>query len=172
MSALEAYLRAVAAAGRYQEEQHGDLFVAAWAELEAGYLEQVQAAIEPLSGWRERFRAGARETIVLAETRRTEARFMVIDAISAGETGRRRQKALGKQIAAFLDKAREELDEPEAIPPATAHWIVSIFFDRIYRRCASEGGVDLRLQLPELQFLGIAAFYGTQAGLAEFVEEE
>jgi hypothetical protein len=172
VSAFESYLRAVAGGEGYREEEHGDLFAAAWAELEAAYLERLRVAIKPWSGWQERFRAGAHETAALVETCRAEARFMVIEAISVGEPGRRRQKALGKRIAAFLDLAREELEEPEAIPPATAQWIASIFFDRIYRRCASESGDDLRLQLPELQFLGIAAFFGTQAGLSEFLAED
>lgn len=172
MSALESYLQAMAAAGSYREDQHGDLFAAAWAELEGAYLERILAAIEPWSGWRERFRAGVRETAILVETRRTEVRFMAIEAIAVGERGRQRQKALGKRIAAFLDTAREELEEPEAVPPATAKWIVSIFFDRIYRSCASESGTDSRLQLRELRFLAITAFFGMQAGLAEFAAED
>lgn len=171
MSALESYLQAVATEGRYREE-HDRLFTAAWAELESAYLERLRGAIEPCSGWRERFRAGARETVELVETRRAEARFMTVEAIAVGEPGRRRQKALGKRIAAFLDSAREELEEPEVVPPATAQWIVSIFFDRIYRRCASEGGIDLRLQLPELQFLATTAFFGMETGLTEFVADD
>lgn len=172
MSALEAYLQAVAAAGRFREKEHGPLFSAAWAELESAYLERLGAAVEPSSEWRERFRAGARETMDLVETFRAEARFMTVEAIAVGERGRQRQKALGKRIAAFLDSAREELEEPEAVPPATAPWIVSIFFDRIYRRCVTGSGTDLRLQLPELQFLAIAAFFGTDAALAEFVAKD
>lgn len=172
MSALDSYLQTVAAEGGYREEEHGGLFTAAWAELEAGFLARIQAAVEPWSGWQERFRAGARETAVLVETRRREARFMVIEAIAVGDRGRQRQKALGKRIAAFLDTAREELEEPDAVPPATAQWIVSIFFDRIYRRCASGSGADLRQQLPELQFLATTAFFGMGAGLAEFVAED
>jgi hypothetical protein len=71
------------------------------------------------------------------------------------------------RFAAMLDSARDELEDPGSVPAATGGWIVAIFFDRVYRRCTSAGGPDLPSQLPELMFLAISAYFGTEAGLEE-----
>jgi len=162
---LDAYLEAVAADG--YRDAHAPLFVAAWEELEAAYLTRLEAVIDIDGGWRERFRAGAAETVALVEEHPLEARFLAVEAIAVGPLGRDRQRALGARLAALLDTAREEVEDPERIPSTTASWIVGIFFDRIYRRCATGLGVDLRSQLPELTFLSNAVYFGTEVGLAE-----
>jgi len=142
-------------------------FNAAWEGLEADFLARVEAAYRHEQDWRDRFRAGALETFRLAETYPVPARFLAVAALSAGELGRARQRALGMRIAALIDTARDQIDEPDGPPAITSRWITSMFFDRIYRRLASPGGPDLISQLPELMFLAVSAYYGTEAGLAE-----
>jgi len=144
-----------------------ECFSAAWDELEGAYLRQVEAVYELEEDWRDKFRAGALETARLAEAHPRPARFLAVAALSAGELGRARQRALGSRIAALIDTAREQIPEPDGVSAMTSRWIVSIFFDRIYRRFASPGGPDLISQLPELMFLAISSYFGTEAGLAE-----
>jgi AcrR family transcriptional regulator len=144
-----------------------ECFAAAWEELEGAYLERAASAYELEEDWRDKFRAGALETVRLAEAHPRPARFLAVAALSAGELGRAHQRALGSRIAALIDTAREQIPDSDAIPAITSRWIVSIFFDRIYRRFASPGGPDLVSQLPELMFLAISSYFGTEAGLAE-----
>lgn len=144
-----------------------ECFVAAWDTLEGAYLAQVRTAYEQETNWRDKFRAGALETVQLAEANPRPTRFLTVAALTARELGPARQRALGSYIATLIDTAREEIAEPEAVPAATSRWIVSIFFDRIYRRFTSPGGPDLVSQLPELMFLAVSSYFGTEAGLAE-----
>jgi AcrR family transcriptional regulator len=142
-------------------------FEAQWDRLEAEYLRRLAEACEGLSDWRERFRAAAATTVRLAEENPLQARFMTVEALALGEPARRRQQALAARLAACIDGAREQLENPEAVPPATAPWVVSVFFDRIYRRFVSDPGPDLVSQLPELMFIAVSSYFGTEAGLEE-----
>lgn len=144
-------------------------FLARWERFEAAYFERMFAVTEPFGEWRDRFRAAATETARLVEAHPAEARFLVVDALAAGEPGRERQRSFAYRIAEQLDTAREELSDPESVPEATSSWIVAIFFDRVYRRCAVPEGPDLPSQLPELLFLAISAYFGTGAGLEELI---
>jgi hypothetical protein len=151
--------------GRRSEEiEH---FAAEWDRLEADYLGRLAQACEGLSGWRERFRAAARMTVQLVEENPQQARFMTVEALTMGEPGRRRQQALGARLAACVVGAREQLENPAGVPPATAPWVVGVFFDRIYRRFVSDPGPDLASQLPELMFIAVSCYFGTEAGLEE-----
>jgi hypothetical protein len=161
------YLRELAAHGF--DPADAPRFIAAWERLEAAYFERVAAVAEPSGEWRERFRAAATETARLVEAHPVEARFLAVDALAAGELGRRRQRMFADRIAELLDSARDELPDPDLVPGVTASWIVAIFFDRVYRRCTNPNGPDLPSQLPELMFLAISAFFGTDAGLDELV---
>jgi len=165
VSALRTYLEEVREGG--YEDKHEPLFVAAWEHLEAAYLDRIFAAIATDGEWRDRFRAGARETVLLVEAHRPEARFLTAEALLVGPVGRARQRALGDRLIALVDSAREELEEPDLIPRITAGWIVGVFFDRIYRRCINDSEPELTRQLPELMFLGVSAYLGTRAGMEE-----
>ncbi len=144
-----------------------ECFLAAWDGLERDYLARLEASYEGFEDWRERFRAATAETVRLAEAHPIWARFLTVAALGAGEVGRERQRALGDKLAALLDSAREQIDDPGAVPEVTARWILGIFFDRLYRRFASPQGPDLVSQLPELRFLAVSSYFGTEAGLAE-----
>ena len=144
-----------------------ECFTSAWQDLEDAYLARVESAYGQEQDWRDRFRIGALETFRLAEAHPAPARFLAVAALSAGELGRARQRALGSRIATLIDTAHDDLEQPQAVPAITSRWIVSIFFDRIYRRFASPSGPDLISQLPELMFLSVSALFGTEAGLAE-----
>ncbi|HUC00191.1 MAG TPA: TetR/AcrR family transcriptional regulator [Solirubrobacterales bacterium] len=145
-----------------------ECFEVAWDGLEAAYLERLAAAYEGFDDWRERFRAASAATVRLAEAHPDWARFLTVASLAAGDNGRRRQRAIGRHLVALLDTAREQLDDPAAVPEVTGRWILGIFFDRFYRRFASPDGPDLVSQLPELRFLAVSCYFGTEAGLAEF----
>jgi len=167
MSGPDPYLRELAERGF--SDADAARFGAAWERLETSYFERVAAIADPLGGWRDRFRAAATETARLVEAHPVEARFLAVDALAAGELGRERQHAFASRLAALLDSAREELPDPDAVPAATSAWIAAMFFDRVYRRCATPDGPDLPSQLPELMFLAVSAYFGTEAGLQELI---
>jgi hypothetical protein len=144
-------------------------FLALWDRLEAAYLERLAAVSAPFSEWRDRLRAAANETARLVEAHPAEARFLAVDSLAGGELGQERQRRLGARLVALLDAARTELADPGSIPEATGPWIVAIFFDRVWRRCTSPDGPDLPSQMPELMFLAISAYFGTEAGFEELV---
>lgn len=151
------------------EEADAPRFLALWDRLEAEFLDRVMAAAAPFDEWRGRFRAAATETARLVEEFPEEARFLAVDTMATGELGRERQRALGSRLAELLDSARAELPEPDRVPDVTASWILAMFFDRIYRRCAASGGPDLPSQIPELLFLAVSAYFGTKKGLEELI---
>lgn len=159
------YLEVIARDGFLPRD--ADRFAEAWDGLEAAFLERLFKAMSPFGGWRQRFRAGAMETALLVEAHRREARFLAVDALAADELGRERRARLGRRLTRLVDGAREELDDSAVVPEATAGWVLGIFFDRIYRRCATGAEPDLPTQVPELLFLAVSAYYGTRAGLEE-----
>lgn len=164
MKELDAYLEAVAGGGDGDAAPH---FIAAWERLESAYLKRLTTAIRGIEDWRDRFRAGAMMTVELVERYPHETAFLVVDALAAGSLGRTYQQRIGSRLRELIDTAREELDDPDSVPPATAAWIVGVFFDKIYRRCTGASTLDLRTQLPELLFLGVSAYFGTDAGMEE-----
>lgn len=163
----EPYLRELAERG-YRDED-APRFIAVWDRLEAAYFARMLAVTEPFDDWRDKFRAAATETARLVEAHPAEARFFAVDSLAAGILGRKRHCALATRLAEQVDAVRGELEDPATIPTATAGWIVAIFFDRVYRRCLRRRGPDLPSQLPELMFLAISAYFGTEAGLEELV---
>jgi hypothetical protein len=167
MSETLAYIAELAEHG--YREHDARRFIAAWERLETAYLDRLSEVCAAASEWRECFRAAAMETARLVEEYRPQTRFLVVDAMSAGPLGRERQRALSRRLGQKLDAARAELLHPEAIPSSTAPWVVAMFFDRIYRRCTIEDAPDLSSQLPELLFLAISAYFGTEAGLRELL---
>lgn len=167
MKELDAYFAAIE--GRGYSEAAAPAFLAAWEALEAAFFGRLEAETADLADWRERFRVGATVTVELVETHRREAYFFAVEALAAGMLGAVRQRTMSARLTALVDSAREELEDPGSVPPATAGWIVGIFFARIYGRCTGAGGPDLRTQLPELLFLGISAYFGTEAGLGELI---
>jgi len=165
MTGLDAYRQAVAKGG--DGERVNRLFAAAWEQLENDYFERLAATTCEAGGWRERFRAGATLTVGLVEQHPRETSFLVVDALGAGTVGRIHRLRFSTRLADMIDTAREDLDDPDSVPPTTAAWIVGVFFDKIYRRCTNGSGADLRLHLPELLFLGVSAYFGTEAGMEE-----
>jgi len=162
-----AYIAELAERG-YREDD-APRFIAVWERLEAAYFDRLSEVCAAASEWRECFRAAAGETARLVEEHRLQTQFLAVHALRAGSLGQERQRAFSHRLSQKLDAARAELLQPEAVPPSTAPWVVAMFFDRIYRRCTIEDGPDLPSQLPELLFLGISAYFGTEAGLRELV---
>jgi AcrR family transcriptional regulator len=144
-----------------------ECFFAAWDWLEGRYMSRLALAYSGLEDWRQGFRAAATETIRLIEDNPKQARFLVVEALSAGEQGRRRQQALAVRLADLLDRARAPLEEPAAPPAATAAWVIGIFFDRAYRCLSTGHQAELASQLPQLMFLAVSSYLGADAGLAE-----
>lgn len=167
MSDALAYIDELAEHG--YREQDAPRFIAAWERLETAYFDRLSEVCAAASEWRECFRAAAGETARLVEEYQPQTRFLVVDALRAGSLGRERQRALNRRLGQKIDAARTELLHPESIPSSTAPWVVAMFFDRIYRRCTVEDAPDLPSQVPELLFLGISAYFGTEAGLRELL---
>jgi len=169
MSGPEAYLAEFAERGFREGDE--PRFRETWEFLERAYFARLALATESMGGWRDRFHAAAQETARLVEAFPRAARFLIVDAIAAGQVGSECRGLLVSRLVASIDTARRELAEPDAVPEVTAGWIVAIFFDRIYRRLTSDSGPDLPSQLPELMFLAISAYFGTEAGLEELIRE-
>lgn len=168
MSEHDGYLRRLHEHGYHASDAPS--FAAAWDELEVLYLERLGEVCDD-GEWRGRMRAGAGETLRLVEARPVEARFLVVDSLLAGEAGRHRQRELRSRLAVLIDSARNELEAPDRVPPAAAPWIVSTFFDRIYRYLTGRSQAPPRTQLPELMFLATSAYFGTEDGLAELLRK-
>lgn len=169
MTEAESYLRELA--GRGYRQGDGARFEATWKRLETDYFARLALVIEPFSDWRDRFRAAATETALLVEAFPREARFLAVDALAAGEAARECRRRLATRLVELLETVRSDLPDPDAVPASTGAWIVAIFFDRVYRRCTQAEGPDLPSQLPELMFLAVSAYFGTEAGLEELVRQ-
>lgn len=167
MSGSDPYLAELAEHGFREED--AARFLAVWERLEAAYFGRMYEVAAPFEEWRDRFRAAATETASLVEACPAEARFMIVDALFAGEVGRECQRTFSARIVGLIDSARAELENPGSVSETTASWIAGVFFDRIYRRCNSDREPDLPSQLPELLFLTVSAYFGTEVGLRELV---
>jgi hypothetical protein len=146
---------------------HLDRFLASWERHESCYLDRLEQVARPGACWRERFRAATVETLRLAEEERVAARVLVVEPFRFGEVGRRRQQSLSRRLAVSLDTARAELPPDAPASPLAGEWLMAVFFHRVHRRLSTGAGPDLRSQLPELLFLGVAAYFGPEVALAE-----
>jgi len=142
-------------------------FNAGWDLLEDLYVERIVAAYSPFENWRDRLRAAARETASLLEAYPKQAHFMAVDSLSVGKPGRDRQQDLAARLAAFLNEARKDLEDPGSAPPTTSSWVVGLFFDRAYRYLSTGREGLFVSDLPELMFLAVSSYFGPEEGLAE-----
>jgi AcrR family transcriptional regulator len=147
-------------------------FNAGWDLLERLYVERVVSAYQPFDGWRNRLRAAARETSRLMQEFPKQAHFMVVDALSVGRAGRDRQQDAAARLAALLDEARKDLDDPGSAPATTSGWVVGLFFDRMYRYVSTGREELFASDLPELMFLAVSSYFGPEEGLAELHHSE
>jgi hypothetical protein len=142
-------------------------FLLTWDRLEAGFLSRIRGAYAGSGDWRDRLRAAATETVRLVEAHPEQARFMVIETLAADEAGPLRQQAFLSRVGALLNDIPAQLEDPDAVAPLTSDWVVRIFFDRVYRSLSTGNPADLRPHLPQMMFLAVSAYLGTDLGRAE-----
>jgi AcrR family transcriptional regulator len=142
-------------------------FLAARDWLEEAYLRRIAVASVGLEDWRQQLRAAAAETMRLVAEHPRQARFLTIETLRIGPNGGERHQVLAVRLAELLDRVRDELENPDAIPAATAGWVIGIFYDRVYQYLSSGKEAELLGQVPQLMFLAVSPYYGTDAGLAE-----
>jgi AcrR family transcriptional regulator len=142
-------------------------FLAAWDWLEEAYLHRLAIASVGLEDWRQQLRAAATETMRLVAEHPGQARFLTIETLRIGPSGGQRHQILAVRLAEQLDQVREQLEDPAAIPAATAGWVVGIFFDRVYQYLSHGREAELLGEVPQLMFLAVSPYLGTDAGLEE-----
>src|SRR5262249_28329583 len=96
-------------------DQLTECFLDAWSQLKHRYLDRVMSAYERGGDWRERIRAGIRETVSCLAQRPGEARLLGIEVLELGDDGRRRLDGLVDELAGVVDAGR--LERPAAAAP-------------------------------------------------------
>jgi len=150
-------------------DQLTECFLEAWSQLKDGYMDRVMSAYERGENWRERIRAGIRETVSCVAERPGEARLLGIEVLELGEDGRRRLDGLIDELAGLVDAGRLERPEAATLPRSTADGIVGGAYHRLMGVLRRRNPVDLEAISAELVCFTVTPYLGVEAGLAELV---
>jgi AcrR family transcriptional regulator len=159
-----------AGVGEAEFERHfvdlEDCFCAA---VQAGtdeLLTRAGAAFAADRPWRDQMRVVAYAMCDFLREDPARARVMVVESFSACDRSRQIRENGMAALAALIDLARTELDEPEAAPANTAELIAGAIYNRIH--AAVEGGKPLtETMVRELMYTAVRPYYGVDAALAE-----
>lgn len=128
-----------------------ECFLALHDRVLADARERVAAALPPDddASWSERFRAGLRALLELAEEEPDSARAVVVEAIAAGPAGEARYAADIDEVAAILSGARG-LDQGAELPATFERATAAGLAWLLYERLATVGTIDADELLPEI----------------------
>lgn len=145
-----------------------DAFVQIYREETEMFLAVAAAACEAEDGWRDGLRAGAYAGARHLRDHPREARFCILEVLSAGEAAQLQRENMMRAPIAFLDRGRRQLDSDRYVSPAFAAAIVGAISEMLVRRLAEGGDLsDLVDLVPELMYIAVRPYVDGDEALKE-----
>ncbi len=139
-----------------------DCFLEAFA-FGVGKLEALTvAAAAGESSWRARLRAGLAALLEAIEADPVLGRALVVEVHAAGPRALQNRSATMKQIADFIDSAREEAGGEEAPPPIAAEGIVAGMHAVVHAKLAAGEDSGFRQLLPDFMYFAVLPYFGAE----------
>ena len=151
----------------YFFENLNDCYVQLEDEILTEFVKQVLAAYAGPETWRDQVRAAAYAVLHFMEEDFHRARFLG-EYQAAGPEARVRRDRLYPALTKIIDAGRQELDDPQSVPPSTAEGIVAAVGDTIAIRLkageVSEAGRNL---VPQLMYMVVRPYLGEEVAREE-----
>jgi AcrR family transcriptional regulator len=145
-----------------------EAFVRLFDEEADRFIAAMRVDCEREASWRDGMRAAAYTGARWLRDHPKEARFCILETLSAGEALQLRREATLRKLAQHVDRGRQLLENPNAVSPAFAGAIVGAISEILVRRLA-EGRelaevVDL---VPEVMYIAIRPYVDGEEALEE-----
>jgi AcrR family transcriptional regulator len=144
-----------------------DCFLAAYDILLGRVLEEAEAAfaLRPGAPWPERIETGLRAVLGHLAAHPEEARFALVEVLSAGPKALARRDAALRQFTGFIETGRSE--STVDLPGSTAQTIAGGIAELLYSEVLHGAAARLPARLPELVFLIVLPFLGAERAVEE-----
>jgi AcrR family transcriptional regulator len=146
-----------------------DCFLSLHDELAAELCERLRSAYEGPAAWHDRIWAAGWAAMRFLREDPLRARFLVVAVNGAGERAQARRDRLVRGLAELLDAGRSELGEPGSASRVSAEVIAGAIYGTVLDRVAAgciERGEDF---LPELVYMAVLPYLGSQAAEDELL---
>jgi AcrR family transcriptional regulator len=147
--------------------------------LSEEFVGMVGAAISGRTGWRNQIRAAAYAMLRFWLSDLQRARFIMVEAVTAGERARLIRDQTMNAMVELIDLGRQELDEPSSLSRETAVAIAGTVHNRMERLVATGEPAAFKSMVPQLMYAVVLPYLGEEAALQElrippprWVEEE
>ena len=162
--------RAGAEVGRFERifgSKEG-AFVQIFDEESDRFIAAMRVGCSQVKGWRDGLRVATYTGARWLRDHPREARFCILEALSAGEAVQLRREATLQRLADHVDEGRQLLENPDAVSSVFAKAIVGAISGILVRRL-SEGSelaeaVDL---VPEVMYIAIRPYVDGDEALEE-----
>jgi len=143
-------------------------FIQVFDEAADRFTEAMQVGCEREASWRDGMRAAAYAGARWLRDHPREARFCVLEALSAGEAVQLRRETTLRRLAEHVDRGRRLLEDPSSVSPAFASAIVGAISEILVRRL-SEGRslADVVDLVPEVMYIAIRPYVEGEDALQE-----
>jgi AcrR family transcriptional regulator len=149
-----------------------DCFLAAYGTVMDEMLAFVAEGFStnPSEDWVHQVRGGIGSLLVYLSRNPIAARVGIVEGFGAGPRARSRYQEAVSAFFPFLDAARNELEEPDRIPPQTARVIVGGVSALMFAEASSGNAKRLPEVLPEMMYLAVVPYFGHEAALSAMRE--
>jgi AcrR family transcriptional regulator len=137
-------------------------FLAAYESIFAAMLERMRAAYAAEEAWPQRISAGLAALLDLLASEPGYARASIVEALAAGQNAIDRRNVAFAVLQGFFDPARPEVPD-HGVPAIVVEATIGGIHEILYRRIVAEGAAGLRALHPELTYLALSPFVGSDA---------
>jgi AcrR family transcriptional regulator len=151
-----------------------DCFLAAYGSVMDEMLAYVAEgfAANPSEDWIEQVRGAIGSLLVYLSRNPIAARVGIVEGFGAGPRARTRYQEAVSAFFPFLDAARNQLEEPERVPPQSARVIVGGVSALMFAEASSGNAHRLPEVLPEMMYLAVVPYFGHDTALAAMRQTE
>ena len=140
-----------------------DAFLAAYDEVSAQLLGQVQEAYNSADGLVDRARESLRALLDFIASEPTFADMCIVEVLAAGPQAIARRNTIMSALAALIDQAAEgDLPKSKRPAPIIAETLVGGIYEVIYSRVLAGRYTELPSLLPDLVFALLQPYVGTE----------
>lgn len=146
-----------------KDECYLEAFDAGLARLEA----IVVAAAAGETTWTGQLRAGLGALLAFLDEDPDIGRGLIVEVHAAGPEALAKRAAAMQRATAFIDSARDKVDEAEAPPAIAPEGVAAGIHAVIHSRLASGASEGFTQLLPEFMYFAVMPYFGAEAAAAE-----
>jgi AcrR family transcriptional regulator len=142
-------------------------FLEAYDEMSERFVTRVFAAFESEKEWRDGLRAAAYAAAHWIGEHPHEARYVVIEMVSAGEFAQTRREETLRGFVDLIDSGRKQLDKQDSVSRAMADGVVGGILGMLTKHLRRGAPVRPEDFVPDLMFVAVRPYLGHEAAREE-----